>query len=460
MNEIEVIWKFLDNLDEYVYATDIETDELVYMNRKLLEVYGLQSIDDVKGMKCYEVLQKSSVPCGMCNNDRLCAGKFVEWRYYNPVIDKYMMLKDTLVEDPVTNKKYRIEISIDISEERSQDKMIQKYRDMESFVNEALKDALSVESPDETIRIILEYLGKVLNGERTYIFEKNRDGRDDNTYEWTAPGVPPEIDNLQNLPPEICENWYHIFEEGKYVQISDIEEMRLSDPLQYENLKRQNIHSIVAMPIYDAGKTIAFYGVDNPPAFSLEYTSDMLQIMGSFLKSCIRRRNLMRRLEDLSYKDALTQLGNRFAMDKYVRQITPEQSIGVVYCDVTGLKGVNDTMGHKAGDDLILRASACLEQVFADYGVFRIGGDELLVLCAQIDQDTLAERMRQLECLAAENDVNIAVGVTWQDRADTHLEELLQEAEKRMYEDKAEYYMKTGIERRGIGKKAESALPK
>ena len=73
MNEIEVIWKFLDNLDEYVYATDIETDELVYMNRKLLEVYGLQSIDDVKGMKCYEVLQKSSVPCGMCNNDRLCA---------------------------------------------------------------------------------------------------------------------------------------------------------------------------------------------------------------------------------------------------------------------------------------------------------------------------------------------------------------------------------------------------
>ena len=52
MNEIEVIWKFLDNLDEYVYATDIETDELVYMNRKLLEVYGLQSIDDVKGMKC------------------------------------------------------------------------------------------------------------------------------------------------------------------------------------------------------------------------------------------------------------------------------------------------------------------------------------------------------------------------------------------------------------------------
>lgn len=46
-----------------------------------------------------------------------------------------------------------------------------------------------------------------------------------------------------------------------------------------------------------------------------------------------------------------------------------------------------------------------------------------------------------------------AVGVIWQDRADTHLDELLQEAEKRMYEDKAEYYKKTGIERRGADKK-------
>ena len=74
-------------------------------------------------------------------------------------------------------------------------------------------------------------------------------------------------------------------------------------------------------------------------------------------------------------------------------------------------------------------------------------------MCAQIDQDTLVERIRQLECLTAEKDVNIAVGVIWQDRADTHLEELLQEAEKRMYEDKAEYYKKTGIERRGADKK-------
>ena len=56
------------------------------------------------------------------------------------------------------------------------------------------------------------YIGKALNGERTYIFEKNIYGRDDNTYEWTADGIRSEKDNLQNLPPEVCANWYKCFE--------------------------------------------------------------------------------------------------------------------------------------------------------------------------------------------------------------------------------------------------------
>ena len=448
MKDIQNIWQFFENLNEYVYAADIETNELVYMNRKTLDAFGFHSVEDIQGKKCYEVIQNSSVQCGMCNNDKLCAGKFEEWRYYNPVIDKYMIVKDTLVEDAETGKRYRVEFSIDISEERSQDKVIQKYRDTEALINEGLKVALSADTPDETIQIILEHLGKSLCGERTYIFEKNENGCDDNTYEWTAAGIKPEKANLQNLPPEICANWYHCFDEGKCIVIQDLEEMKESDPLQYENLKRQGIHSIVVVPIYDKGKVIAFYGVDNPPPMLLEYTFNMLQIMGAFLVSCIRRRNLMRRLEALSYKDALTQLGNRFAMNNYVQQINKQHSIGIVYCDITGLKHENDTVGHQMGDQLILSASACLTKAFGDHGVFRIGGDELLAICSPIDRDALAERVSRLRKLMLEHSVNMAIGTVWADKVSTDLDVLLQEAEKQMYQDKAEYYRKSGIERR------------
>ena len=448
MKDIQDIWQFFENLNEYVYAAEIETNELVYMNRKTLDEFGFHSVDDIQGKKCYEVIQNSSVQCGMCNNDKLCAGKFEEWRYYNPVIDKYMIVKDTLVEDAETGKRYRVEFSIDISEERAQDKRIQKYRAMEVVVNEGLRVALAADTPDETIQIILEHLGKALNAERTYIFEKNAQGCDDNTYEWTAPGIMPEKDHLQNLPPEVCANWYQIFSEGEFVLIPDPEEIRESDPLQYENLKRQGIHSVVVLPLYDRGDIVAFYGADNPPSDSLQYTSSMLRIMGYFLVSCIKRRNLMRKLMDMSYKDPMTGLGNRFALSVFVDEMDKEAGLGVLYADITSLKCVNDSEGHVAGDRLILRACGCLMEVFDGYGIFRMGGDELLVLCPGIAPEELEERIAKLHTLMEECSVNMAVGSLWRAQAVTDLDALLREAEKQMYEDKAEYYRKHGIDRR------------
>lgn len=80
--------------------------------------------------------------------------------------------------------------------------------------------------------------------------------------------------------------------------------------------------------------------------------------------------------------------------------------------------------------------------------MFRIGGDEFLALCSQVEQDVLDERIRLLKKLMEENTVNMAVGMIWQDEATTELDILLRESEKRMYADKAEYYRKNGIERR------------
>ena len=51
------IWEFFEHLDEYVYVSDPETNQLVYMNQKALKSYGFQSKEEIVGLKCYEVLQ-------------------------------------------------------------------------------------------------------------------------------------------------------------------------------------------------------------------------------------------------------------------------------------------------------------------------------------------------------------------------------------------------------------------
>ncbi len=178
---------------------------------------------------------------------------------------------------------------------------MQSVQNLETVINEGLRVALQEEIPDRTLEVLLEHLGKALNGERTYIFEQNASGGDDNTYEWVADGVEPEKENLQNVPPEVCACWYQNFRIGRHIVIERLEDIRESDPLQYENLKRQNVHSLVVVPLYNGEKIIGFYGVDNPPVKSLEYASNMLQTAAYFIVSSLKQRNLVRELQKRSY---------------------------------------------------------------------------------------------------------------------------------------------------------------
>ena len=174
-------------------------------------------------------------------------------------------------------------------------------QNLEAIINEGLRVALLEATPDQSLEVLLKYLGKALNGERTYIFERNASNCDDNTYEWVADGVQPEKDNLQDVPPEVCASWYRNFSVGKHIVIENLEDIRESDPLQYENLKRQSIHSLVVVPLYDGKQVIGFYGVDNPPVKSMEYASNMLQTAAYFIVSSLKRRNLVRELQKRSY---------------------------------------------------------------------------------------------------------------------------------------------------------------
>ena len=103
--------------------------------------------------------------------------------------------------------------------------------------------------------------------------------------------------------------------------------------------------------------------------------------MGHFIVSSMKRRNLLSQLKTLSFTDSLTRLGNRYAMNTYIVNNNGNKSIGVVYCDITGLKRVNDNYGHSQGDALIIRAADAIRSVFEGYGMFRIGGDEMLAIC-------------------------------------------------------------------------------
>jgi diguanylate cyclase (GGDEF)-like protein len=146
------------------------------------------------------------------------------------------------------------------------------------------------------------------------------------------------------------------------------------------------------------------------------------------------------KMQKLSYFDQLTGLGNRHAVDSFMENIDHEKSLGIVYCDVMGLKKINDKYGHKAGDDLIVRACQSLQEVFGDYSLFRMGGDEFLVLCSGIKEDELNKGVERLKSVMKDKNALMAVGSDWQARCVDDIDKLIVNVDAKMYEDKRQYY--------------------
>ena len=376
-------------------------------------------------------------------------------RYMNKyVVDKIhdVIQKLKLISEGKLEECIDVQSSLEFQElSRYINQMVQsllKINEIEQRINKTLRLALQASDPEKSLKVMLEYLGKTLGGKRAYIFEKNKLGGDDNTYEWVADGVTPEIDRLQNLPPEICQGWYRKFLENTCLIFENIEDMREEDPLQYENLKSQDIVSITIVPLHDGGTVIGFYGVDDPPVETLFHTANLLRIMGHFIESLLRVRNLVRNLKQMSHSDQLTRLGNRHALWEYVGNLERDASIGIIYCDITGLKRVNDTEGHEAGDRLILSACECMKKVLSGYELFRLGGDELLAMCSGISEADLRERVKKLKDSMGEYGVLLATGVAWKSDSAEGINHMMAEAETLMYKDKAAYYAASGLERR------------
>ena len=287
----------------------------------------------------------------------------------------------------------------------------------------------------------------LFTADRAYIFEQNDRGTFDNTYEWCKAGVPKEKDNLQDVPYEgIIETWFAQYQESNNVIIHDIEECKKTSEAIYERLKPQGVNTLVTGPIKINGKMVGFYGVDNPPEEKLHEISkliDMIEFMISFM---IRLRNNADVLEHSALYDLLTDCKNRKALDwVYTEKLEKYFPLAVVMCDLNGLKEINDQKGHDAGDKFIVQATQTLKSVFGKRHVYRLGGDEFIAVLPNITHPAF---QKLLETAKSQLGATASLGTTISGTKDTDFESLLKAADAEMYENKKQYYIVTGKDRR------------
>ncbi len=317
------------------------------------------------------------------------------------------------------------------------------------FINRLLQYVTDMEDPESKLNKVLEYLCVELNADRAYIFEDNNDGTFDNTYEYCADGVIPEIDNLKDLPFKgVVDVWYREYEKGGHVLIYDLEKYRDVSESMYNTLKPQGIRTLVTGPLVREGKYIGFFGVDNPPPEMMKEISEIMRLLMYFLSEMISQRDGHRLLVDYSYHDALTGVGNRRAIREFEKEeLDTSRSYGFIMCDINGLKAVNDTRGHAAGDELIKTVASCLVEVFGFENVYRMGGDEFAIYSCEDSRQEFERQIDKVRTMVREKGAYVAIGYSFADGGDSDYNARRAEADKKMYNEKREFY-RDGHDRR------------
>lgn len=299
---------------------------------------------------------------------------------------------------------------------------------------------------DVGINNLLATVNGYFQADRTYVFEIDPD-RDVliNTFEYICgQEVSAQMDNLQEVPVSVIKVWMQNFRQGRSYYMSDLEQER-GQP-SYEMLKAQQVWRLLAVPLMKGGAMVGFLGVDNPRAHYDDAT--LLASIQFFVTNSLDRKKQQAYLEKLSYRDMLTGLYNR---NRYIERLeaykqVQDQQIGAIYIDLNGLKKVNDEQGHRAGDELIVRAAGTIAGIFAE-DAYRVGGDEFVVILLDVSREDFARKTEQLRRQMQKNGVDASIGGVWQASTE-NLEDLLRLADENMYREKKRYYSQADAARK------------
>ena len=167
-----------------------------------------------------------------------------------------------------------------------------------------------------------------------------------------------------------------------------------------------------------------------------------------FVKKEMEQLQALSMANETARRDSLTGIRNLTAFQEFYAGLQKDvdektiENYGIAICDLNDLKLVNDTQGHKAGDEYIKDACRLICRLFAHCPVFRVGGDEFIIVIKESDykdrNDLVAAFRRQIEDnVRIGSGPVIALGLAdYMPSTDTSVEEVMKRADSRMYEDK------------------------
>jgi diguanylate cyclase (GGDEF)-like protein len=247
---------------------------------------------------------------------------------------------------------------------------------------------------------------------------------------------------------DIAESWVATIAGSNCLIAKDEQDMLLIEernPVWYESLTSAGARNIVLFPLKSRNQLLGFMWAINFDASRSIKIKETLEVTTFILGSELGNYLLLDRLRVLSSKDMLTGVMNRNEMNNYVEALSSgekysDSPVGVLFIDMNGLKRINDSHGHTAGDITLKKAAEVLRKVFDEKEIYRAGGDEFTVIVKDITQEELSDKILQIKEFSKEYDnLSFAIGGCVEKNC-RNVRMALRIADERMYEDKWRFY--------------------
>lgn len=354
----------------------------------------------------------------------------VEWEFLDMDSRKYYKCYSALFEKD--NKKYSIHLQTDITEYMSLNRDVTKY--MSFFKKLSAFQTSVLEHLSNTYYELLSMLSEYFKADKSYFMIQRNDKLDIITYN----GIEKFFDNDRiEYSDEIAEIFTTVMDSDNI--IDKIPSSLINILGTDETTKVQQFYVLCKGNALEQNYALVF-----PISSQIDMDSMSEKTLVNVIKLFIENTMLREKLVYESEHDRLTGLYNKGKYLSMVEQDFPNMdSLAIFNFDVNDLKIMNDTYGHEAGDNLLIKAANSIRKVVDNktFG-FRMGGDEFLMVATNVTEDEVKQlRERWEEELVRLNELDdgihcvIALGVAYS-KAPYDFSELSKQADNLMYEDK------------------------
>ena len=136
--------------------------------------------------------------------------------------------------------------------------------------------------------------------------------------------------------------------------------------------------------------------------FNISQKDEIGELAKSFAAAKLHINQYMKQMQGLAFRDSLTGIGNKMAYDNYLSELQLKiengdvTSYGIVVLDTNNLKEINDIYGHENGNAYLINSCKLICQIFSHSPVFRIGGDEFIVILLGEDLNNYQDLLKKL----------------------------------------------------------------